>query len=84
MSQSYYCKYCGTKASSISSLTGWTCPRHPDGPNKGRHVLYEGAEKSSYSCRYCGNSASSISTLTAWKCPRHPRGANSGNHEPSL
>ena len=34
----YYCEYCGTKYTSVSSLTGGHCSRHPDGPNKGRHA----------------------------------------------
>ncbi|MGD0262809.1 MAG: hypothetical protein ABSD29_23830 [Verrucomicrobiota bacterium] len=80
----YNCKYCGTKASSIASLTGSTCSRHPDGANKGKHALYEGAEKSKYDCKYCGTSASSLSSLTASTCSRHPLGANKGRHEPAL
>lgn len=37
MGQNFYCEYCGTKASSISSLTGNWCSRHPSGANKGKH-----------------------------------------------
>ena len=44
----YYCVYCGTKYSSVSSLTANNCSRHPDGPSRGKHVLYEGSEKSQY------------------------------------
>jgi len=80
----YYCKYCGTKAPSIASLTVNTCPRHPSGPNKGKHVLYEGTEKAKYECKHCGSSASSISSLTVNTCPRHPLGANKGKHEPAI
>ncbi len=60
----YYCKYCGTKASSVSSLTGNSCSRHPDGPNRGKHALYEGQEKSQYTCKYCGTKSSSLGSLT--------------------
>jgi hypothetical protein len=74
-------KYCGTKASSIGSLTASSCPRHPSGANKGKHVLYEGPEKAKYECKYCGASASSISSLTGSSCPRHPLGSNKGKHE---
>ncbi len=81
---SYYCKYCGTKASSIATLTGSSCPRHPNGANKGKHVLYEGIEKSKYECKYCGTSASSISSLTGSSCPRHPLGSNKGKHEAAM
>jgi len=30
----YFCKYCGTKATSIASLTAATCFRHPLGATK--------------------------------------------------
>ncbi|MCX7910868.1 MAG: hypothetical protein N2505_04730 [Endomicrobia bacterium] len=75
----YYCKYCGTFASTVSSLTSGTCPRNP--VKGGRHVLYEGSEKSQYVCKYCGTKGSSISSLTSGTCPRHPA---KGKHEPAL
>jgi hypothetical protein len=78
-----YCKYCGTKAGSISSLTSSSCYRHPDGANTGRHALYEGSEKSQYTCKHCGTTAGSISSLTASSCYRHPDGSNKGPHEPA-
>ncbi|MBI4648329.1 MAG: hypothetical protein HY738_17525 [Bacteroidia bacterium] len=84
MAQNYYCKYCGYKSSSISSLTANLCPRHPSGAAKGKHALYEGAEKSSYTCKHCGNKSSSMSCLTANLCPRHPNGTAKGRHEPAL
>ncbi len=34
----FYCEYCGQKYPSVSSLTGSSCYRHPDGPNKGKHA----------------------------------------------
>ena len=80
----YYCKYCGTKAPSINSLTATPCPRHPNGASKGKHVLYEGPEKAKYECKYCGTSAPSISSLTASPCSRHPLGVNKGRHEPAM
>ena len=80
----YYCKYCGSKHSSIASLTANYCPRHPAGAGKGHHALYEGAEKSKYECKYCGNSFASLLSLTANYCSRHPLGANKGHHEPAL
>lgn len=84
MSQKFYCKYCGTNATSVSNLTLTSCPRHPNGPHKGKHVLYEGSEKSQYTCRYCGTHASSISNLVVPSCPRHPNGNHRGHHEPAL
>ncbi len=80
----FYCEYCGTKRSSVSSLTSSNCSRHPLGPNKGKHKLYEGPEKSKYTCKYCGTQRSSISSLTSSNCHRHPEGANKGKHSPAL
>ena len=80
----FYCKYCGHKATSVASLTASACIRHPDGPHKGRHVLYEGSEKESYTCKYCGHKASSISSLTSSACIRHPNGPHKGKHAPAL
>ena len=80
----YYCEYCGHKSSSVQTLTASSCPRHPNGPNKGRHSVYQGGEKSQYICKYCGHKSSTISTLTASSCPRHPNGPNKGKHAPML
>ena len=80
----FYCKYCGHKASSVASLTASACIRHPNGPHKGRHALYEGSEKDSYTCKYCGHKASSISSLTSSACIRHPNGPHKGKHAPAL
>ena len=80
----YYCEYCGTKYSSISSLTNGACGRHPNGCNKGKHKLYEGAEKTEYFCKYCGQKYSNISSLTNGTCGRHPNGCNKGKHAPAL
>ena len=80
----FYCKYCGHKASSVASLTASACIRHPNGPHKGRHALYEGSEKESYTCKYCGHKASSISSLTSSACIRHPNGPHKGKHAPAL
>ena len=80
----YYCKNCGQKFSSVSSLTANRCQRHPDGSFKGPHELYEGSEKSKYTCKYCGQTFSSISSMTANKCQRHPKGTFKGNHSPAL
>lgn len=74
----FLCQFCGHESSSISTLTGMSCSRHPDG--KGRHVLYEGSEKKKYTCKFCGHESSSISTLTSMSCSRHPDGK--GKHVP--
>ena len=79
-----YCKYCGSKYPSVSTLTSTSCHRHPSGPNKGKHALYESSEKSRYTCKNCGREYPSLSTLTASSCHRHPDGANKGKHEPAL
>ena len=80
----FYCKYCGHKASSVASLTASACIRHPNGPHKGRHALYEGSEKEKYTCKFCGKQFTSIASLTASKCIRHPAGPHKGNHVPAL
>ena len=80
----FYCKNCGASASSVQSLTGQTCPRHPDGNHRGRHELYEGDEKSQYTCKYCGQKFSTISGMTAHPCVRHPNGPGKGKHSPAL
>ena len=84
MSQKFYCEYCGQSFNSVSSLTGNSCHRHPDGSNKGRHKLYEGGEKSQYICKYCGQKFNSLSSLTGNSCHRHPDGSNKGRHAPAL
>ena len=75
----YYCKYCGVKSPTVANLTMSSCSRRP-----GKHVLYEGSEKSQYTCKYCGVKSPSIASLTAGSCSRHPDGANKGKHEPAL
>ena len=79
-----YCKYCGKSFSSVRSLTSDTCSRHPDGVYKGKHVLYEGDEKSEYLCKYCGRKFSSLRSLTSETCSRHPDGNGKGKHSPAL
>ncbi len=80
----YYCEYCGDKRSSIQTLTMQACTRHPLGPHKGKHKLYEGSEKQRYECKYCGESKDSIAKLTLGKCVRHPDGIHKGRHAPTL
>jgi len=80
----FYCEYCGTKASSVSSLTSGSCMKHPNGAGKRKHSLYEGSEKSQYTCRFCGTKASSITSLTSGTCMKHPNGAGKGHHAPAL
>lgn len=80
----FYCEYCGTKNSTISSLTSGVCLRHPLGTAKGKHKLYEGTEKLKYNCKFCGTSNSSISGLTSGSCLRHPSGVAKGKHSPTL
>ena len=80
----YYCEYCGHKYSNVQTLTACWCIRHPYGPNKGKHKLYEGSEKSKYTCKYCGKQYSNLETLTACWCIRHPEGPNKGKHSPAL
>ena len=80
----FYCINCGFKSNSVSSLTNLSCIRHPLGPGKGNHILYEGSEKAQYVCKYCGFKATSIAALTNLSCLRHPNGAGKGKHSPAL
>lgn len=79
-----YCEYCGKKFPDVRQLTSATCPRHPDGSNKGRHKLYEGTEKQEYTCKYCGKKFPSIMVMTGGPCVNHPKGSNKGPHAPAL
>lgn len=78
----YYCEYCGTRKQSATSITSTTCLSHPLGANRGKHKLYEGAEKTKYTCKYCGKDSSSISSLITGSCRRHPDGSGKGKHAP--
>ena len=80
----FYCRYCGIRRSSVQSLTAGFSPRHPAGPGKGRHALYQGREKARYTCVFCGVMRTGIASLTAGFCPRHPAGPYKGRHEPAL
>ena len=80
----FYCEYCGLKYTSVSALTIGSCSRHPNGPCKGKHKLYEGSEKSQYICKYCGMKYKSLSDLTSAACTRHPNGSCKGKHAPAL
>ena len=80
----YYCEYCGQKFANVASLTSANCIRHPNGPNKGKHKLYEGSEKTKYTCKYCGMTFNSISSMTSVNCIRHPNCPNKGKHSPAL
>ena len=80
----YYCEYCGMKYSSAKALLAARCPRHPLGPGKGNHKLYEGSEKIQYICKYCGLKFSSISSMVRLRCTRHPNGPAKGGHAPAL
>lgn len=82
--KTYYCEYCGHKFPSVRLLVSATCPRHPDGSNKGRHKLYEGSEKSEYTCKYCGHKFPSIMLMTGGTCLYHPKGSHKGGHTPAL
>lgn len=80
----FYCEYCGRSYNDVRTLTSCSCQRHPLGPYKGKHKLYEGAEKSEYTCKYCGTRYRNLMTLTSCSCLRHPLGPYKGKHSPSL
>ncbi|MDR0569024.1 MAG: hypothetical protein LBG87_07465 [Spirochaetaceae bacterium] len=77
MAENYYCKWCGSKYPSVSSLTASPCSRNPEGKT---HALYEGSEKSQYTCKYCGSKYPSLSSLTASPCQKSPH----KKHHPAM
>lgn len=79
-----FCEYCGRQFPDARILASGTCSYHPDGPNRGRHKLYEGRPKSQYTCRYCGRTFSSIMQMVTAPCSCHPNGCNRGKHAPAL
>ena len=80
ITMSEYCKYCGTSARDARTLLNGWCPKHPSGPSKGKHALYEGGERSEYVCVYCGTKNRSLSSLLNGWCPKHPDGPSRGKH----
>ena len=83
--KNFYCEYCGQLFKSVRELTrAGLCVRHPDGPVRGKHKLYEGTEKTVYTCKYCGAEARTIDRLTSSFCMHHPAGHNRGRHAPAL
>ncbi len=80
----FYCKNCGAKSGSIKNLMNGFCNKNQETSNNGKHVLYEGSEKSQYSCKYCGSTSGTILNLTNGFCQKHPNGPNKGKHSPAL
>ncbi len=80
----FYCEYCGRDFRNVRQLTLAKCDRHPDGPNRGPHKLYEGSEKARYTCKYCGRQFPYFRSMVLAKCDHHPLGPNRGNHSPAL
>lgn len=66
----FYCELCGADFSNPQDLLNNSCLKNKVGSTIGRHVLYEGGEKSSYTCRYCGKQYSSIKDMVFNSCPR--------------
>ena len=73
----FYCKWCGIKYTSISSLTSNSCSKNPEGK---KHALYEGSEKAQYACKWCGTKYTSLSGLTTNSCSKSP----TKKHHPAL
>lgn len=73
----FYCKWCGGKYSSVSSLTVNSCSKNPEGK---KHALYEGSEKAQYTCKFCGGKYSSLSSLCVNSCSKSP----TKKHQPAL
>lgn len=73
-----YSEYCGHKFPNARMLVTSSCSRHPNGSNKGKHKLDEGAKKSKYTCRHCGKNFLFILIMVGTTCPYHPNGSNKG------
>jgi transcription elongation factor Elf1 len=76
MAENFYCKWCGQKHSSVTSLTVGSCSKSPGK----KHELYEGSEKSQYTCKYCGQKYSSLTSLTCGSCAKSPN----KKHQPAM
>ncbi len=89
----FFCKYCGYKGSSISSMTGMKCSKSPTST----HIPYEGSltyieggcgpmrgifrSTSEFICKYCGRKAKTISSLTGNRCSKNVSdGANGSKY----
>lgn len=70
----FYCELCGAEYSNPKDLLNNSCLKNKVGSTIGRHVLYEGGEKSIYTCRYCGKQYSSIKDMVFNSCPRREFG----------
>ena len=70
----FYCELCGAEYSNPKDLLNNSCLKNKVGSTIGRHVLYEGGEKSIYTCRYCGQQFSSIKDMVFNGCPRREFG----------
>ena len=65
-----YCRYCGTAAYSVKSLSKDTCPRHPNGPYGGYHVAFPPEKRGGYVCGICGEANRSLVKLLDGCCLR--------------
>ena len=65
-----YCRYCGTAAFSVESLSKETCPRHPNGPYAGFHVAFPPEKRGGYVCGLCGKANKSLVSLLEGYCLR--------------
>ena len=79
-----YCEYCGKQFPDVRQLVSAPCAYHPDGPNRGKHKLYQGRTTPPFTCKYCGNKFSSLMQMVTAPCAYHPKGTNKGQHSPTL
>lgn len=73
----FYCKWCGVKYPSVSSLTNGPCIKNPESK---KHALYEGSEKTQYTCKCCGVKYPNIMSLCSGACNKSP----TKKHQPAL
>lgn len=73
----FYCKWCGSKYTNVTTLTSGSCSKNPEGK---KHGLYEGSEKSQYVCKCCGSKYSNLTTLCTGSCSK----SYTKKHQPAL
>jgi len=75
------CEYCGLIAVNDRTLEISDCPRHPEGPKKGKHKPYKG--KPPYRCVFCKTdflTKTAIHAMLGLPCAKNRTGFNEGNH----
>ena len=73
----FYCKWCGSKYTNVTTLTSGSCSKNPEGK---KHGLDEGSKKSQYVCKCCRSKYSNLTTLCTGSCSK----SHTKKHQPAL